>query len=75
MAIIINARREGYGTDQIERTLTVGELVEILSGYDPDAPVMVGNDPQSYGWYTYGGIRSYDISEHENEDEDDYENE
>ena len=67
--IIINARREGYGTDQIEHTLTVGELIDILNGYDEDTLVMVGNDPTEYGWYTYGGIREYDISEVEDEEE------
>lgn len=68
--IIINANREGYGTDQISETLTVSELIQILSEFDPDERVMVGNDPQSYGWYTYGSIRECDISEVE-EDKDD----
>ena len=69
MAVIINANREGYGTDQISRTLTVGDLIEILGQFDEDAPVYIGNDRKDYGWYTYGGIREYDIEEKE-EDED-----
>lgn len=69
MAVIINANREGYGTDQISRTMTVGDLIEILGQYDEDTPVYIGNDRRDYGWYTYGGIREYDIEERE-EDED-----
>ena len=72
MAIIINANREGYGIDQIRRTLTVGELIEILSQYDEETPVMIGNDPQrNGGWYTYGSINPEDISEDEEEEEND----
>lgn len=75
MAVIINANREGYGTDQIRRTMTVGELIEILSQFDEDTPVYIGNDRQSYGWYTYGGINWDDVEERENDDneEDDEE--
>ncbi len=69
-AVVINARREGYGIDQIERTLTVGQLIDILNGYDEDTPVMVGNDPTSYGYYTYGGIRECDIAEEEESEDD-----
>ena len=70
-AVIINARREGYGTDQIERTLTVGELIEILSQFDEETRVMVGNDPTDYGWYTYGGIHEYDVTEKEEDSDED----
>ena len=70
MAIIINANREGYGTEQIRRTMTVGELIEALSEYDEDTPVYIGNDRQSYGWYTYGGINYGDIGTDEKEEEE-----
>lgn len=70
MSIIINANREGYGTDQIRRTMTVGELIETLSQYDEDSPVYIGNDRQSYGWYTYGGIRENDIEERDEEEDE-----
>lgn len=70
MAVIINANREGYGTDQIRRTMTVGELIEALSRFDEDTPVYIGNDRQSYGWYTYGGIIWDDVEEHDEEDEE-----
>lgn len=71
MTIVINANREGYGRDQIENTMTVGELIEALSDFDPDTPIMIGNDPQSYGWwYTYGSITHNDIYEVEDEEEE-----
>lgn len=31
--------REGYGTDQVRRTMTVGELIAFLEDYDEDTPV------------------------------------
>ena len=70
MSIIINANREGYGTDQIRRTMTVGDLIEILSQYDEETPVYIGNDRKSYGWYTYGGINESDIEERGEEEEE-----
>lgn len=67
--VIINAKREGYGTDQIRKTMTVGELIEALEQYDADTPVYIGNDQKDYGWYTYGGLQTWDIEEREEEDE------
>ena len=61
MKLIINAKREGYGTDQIRRTMTVGDLIDALAEYDSDTLVYIGNDPKSYGWYTYGGITEADL--------------
>ena len=71
MAIIINANREGYGTDQIMNTMTVGELIDALSDFDEDTPVYIGNDRKSYGWYTYCGITMQDIEETDGEDDED----
>lgn len=70
MTVIINANREGYGTDQITNTMTAGELIDALSDFDPETPVMIGNDRQSYGWYTYGSITMRDIEGREDEDDD-----
>lgn len=70
MAVIINARREGYGTDQIRRTMTVGELISVLEQFDEETPVYIGNDRKDYGWYTYGGINEWDVSETEDDEED-----
>lgn len=73
--LIINANREGYGTDQVRRTMTVGELAELLAyyaqEYGEDTPVYIGNDRKEYGWYTYGGIREGDVKMREAEDEED----
>ena len=70
MAVIINANREGYGTDQIRNTMTVGDLIDALSEYDAETPVYIGNDRKPYGWYTYGGITMQDIEETEVEEDD-----
>lgn len=75
MKLIINAEREGYGTDQIRRTMTVGDLMAMLEQYDEDTPVYLGHDRQSYGWYTYGGITEDCFNEVENEDEEDEDDE
>lgn len=50
--LIYNTFREGYGIDQIRRTMTVGELISFLSDFDEDTPVYLSFD----NGYTYGGI-------------------
>ena len=70
MAVIINANREGYGIDQISRTMTVGDLIELLSQYDEETPVYIGNDQKDYGWYTYGSINEWDVCEKGEEEEE-----
>ena len=70
-AVVIEARREGYAMNQIRKTMTVRDLIEMLEEFDEDSPVYVGNDPQSYGFYTYGGITRNEVQEMEEEDEDD----
>lgn len=57
-ALFINGKRNGYGPDQCGRTLTVGELIEILEGFDSDRPVFLRND----NGYTYGSITERDIN-------------
>lgn len=57
-ALFINGKRNGYGPDQCGRTLTVGELIEILGGFDSDRPVFLRND----NGYTYGSITERDIN-------------
>ena len=74
--LIIAAERAGYSTDQIGRTMTVGELIEELSQYDEDTKVYIGNDKWSNGsYYTYGGITWESFEELEEEDEDEDEDE
>lgn len=67
--VIIEARREGYSTDQIRRTLTVEELIEILEQYDGNTLIMLSHD----NGYTYGGITSNDIDFRYVEEEKDQE--
>lgn len=50
--VIIAARREGYSTDQVFRTMTVSELIEYLEQFNGDAKVYLSHD----NGYTYGGI-------------------
>ena len=65
MQIIINTQREGYGTDQVRRTMTAGELIAYLKQFDEDTPVYLGFDNQ----YTYGGIIESRIEELYQEDQ------
>ena len=51
--IIIEAEREGYSVDQICRTMTVGELKEVLDQWDDNTPIYLSHD----NGYTYGGIK------------------
>lgn len=46
-------------------TMTVGELIDILSQYDEDQPVYIRND----NGYTYGSVQLDSVTEGE-EDED-----
>lgn len=69
-ALYIEGKRNGYGLDQCGRTLTVGELIEILEEFDSDRPIYLRND----NGYTYGSITEQDINTAEDidgeEDED-----
>ena len=55
--LFINGKKNGYDTNQCGKTLTVGELIEILQEYDEDSPVYLRND----NGYTYGSITRSDI--------------
>lgn len=65
-ALFIEGERSGYGPDQIEdRTMTVGELIDLLSDYDEDTKVFLRND----NGFTYGHISYHSFNEGEyNED-------
>ena len=71
--LILNTKREGYGTDQCGTTLTVGELIELLQDYDEDMKIYFGNDYRGSYWYTYGSITDDDfhLEAEDNEEEDD----
>jgi hypothetical protein len=73
--LILAARREGYGIDQVRRTMTVGDLVAYLQeNYEEDVEIYLSHD----NGYTYGGIREEyfheDVQgpEEENEEEEEY---
>jgi len=64
--IYIEGNRNGYDTEQCGRTLTVGELIEVLKNYDENALIYLRND----NGYTYGSITAYDINTPEDIGED-----
>ena len=73
--LILNTKRQGYGTDQCGTTLTVGELIELLQDYDEDMKIYFGNDYRGSYWYTYGSITEDDFyleSEDNKEDDDEF---
>lgn len=63
--LIINAKREGYSTSQIRRTMTVGEMIAYLEQFDEELPVYLSHD----NGYTFGGITEHDFDEEESEEE------
>lgn len=66
--LTIDGRREGYAPSQIRSTMTVGELIDYLSQFDEEMPVMINND----NGYTYGSIDYDSFREEDEEDEDNY---
>lgn len=65
--LIIDTEREGYSTDQVRRTMTVGDLIATLEQYDEDTPVFLGFDRR----YTYGGIIEARFEEVEDDEDED----
>jgi len=64
-AIFVEGNRNGYSPDQCGRTMTVGELIEMLEQFESDRLVYLRND----NGYTYGSVRECDFSYSENYDE------
>ena len=62
--IFINTNRSGYSVDQIYSTLTVEELINYLSEFDPESKVYLRND----NGYTFGSISYEDIFSEEVEE-------
>ena len=63
--VTIEGRREAYSPEQIRRTMTVGDLIDYLSQFDDDTPVILSND----NGYTYGSI-DYDSFGETSEDDE-----
>lgn len=55
--VLIDGRRSGYSPEQVDGTMTVGELIAFLEDLDEDTPVMLCNDQG----YTWGEITSCSI--------------
>lgn len=64
--LFIEGRRNGYEPEQCGKTMTVGELLEYLEGFDEDTKVYLRND----GGYTYGNIDFYSFEESEAADDE-----
>lgn len=65
-SIYFDTNRIAYSPDQIIDTLTVQDIIDIFSEFDPDARVYFRND----GGYTYGNISRQDIEEDWEDDSD-----
>ena len=65
--LFIDTERKGYSPEQINRTMTVRELIEYLQQFDEETQVYLRND----NGYTYGGIRESSFEEEESEDDND----
>ena len=66
-ALVFEVSREAYGIEQVNRTMTVGELVALLQEYDEDRLVILSHD----NGYTFGGIREADMYDVDLEGEED----
>jgi len=57
--LVMATIRKAYSPDQIKRSLTVGELKELLEGFDDDLIVVTSHDDE----YTFGGVSESDFEE------------
>lgn len=57
-ALVFEARREGYGIDQLNSPMTVGELRRLLEDYDDDTLFVLSHDRG----YTYGSIEEWNMT-------------
>jgi len=64
--VTLATSRDGYSPDQCGKTLTVQQLIDILSGFEPESKIYLSND----NGYTYGAIRDYSFDEIYEEDDD-----
>lgn len=65
-AIFLDTNHTGYSPLQCGQTMTVGDLIDLLSAFDEDTRVYFRND----GGYTYGCITYSDVSEEVELDEE-----
>lgn len=62
----MDARRDAYSPTQLGSSITVGELIEVLQGYDENLPVFTSHDDG----YTFGDISEDDFEVAESSDWD-----
>lgn len=55
--LVFNASRDAYSVEDIRRTMTVGDLIDLLNNFDEDTRVYLAFD----GGYTYGSVREEDF--------------
>lgn len=69
--LMIDGRRNDYSANNlVNKTMTVGELVSYLDGFDSDMPVLLSNDNGfTYGKITENGIWEEEVEEDEEEEE------
>ena len=66
--LMFKTGRDGYSTEQCGETMTVGELIEILSESDEDTEIFYKNDNgYTYGYLTEGRIRLEEVEEEDDE--------
>jgi hypothetical protein len=64
--LYIEAKREGYSPDQCGKTMTVGELIEMLQEYyNEETEIYLSHD----NGYTFGSINETDFEDLEIYDE------
>lgn len=69
-AIFIEGRRNGYSPNQCGKTMTIGEIIELMQeyadDYGKDTPVFLIND----GGYTFGNITKGSVYSEEYDEEE-----
>lgn len=63
-AIVFQAKREGYGIDQLNSPMTIGQLKELIADLDDDTLFILGHDNN----YTFGSISRNNFEEWEEVD-------
>lgn len=65
--LFINAKRNGYSPEQCGHTMTVGELINMLSDFDENEKVYLTYDNK----YTFGSITQWDFLDESNDESND----
>lgn len=73
--LVIDTHADEYAENECTSTMTVGRLIKYLQLFDPDTPIVVGNNRQPDSdrpwWWTYGNITADRIIETYVDDDDD----